>query len=187
MPRRGQLPNTDPHSGEMITAAEVEAQAVALRKQGFSFRQIASRMGMSVDGVHSAVVRSLRKLNEQTRLETAELRALEGEKLDTLQAAIWKRAIEGDLPAFDRVLKLMERRAALYGLDAPKAVTLSSGDPTPAGAHVSSIAAQLDRMAADPSITITMPAGTLEQQPAANPSMLIERAPEAEYADDDER
>jgi len=47
------------------------------------------------------------------------LRALELLRLDELLNALWDTAIAGDLKAVDRVLKVMERRAKLLGLDAP--------------------------------------------------------------------
>jgi len=42
---------------------------------------------------------------------------LELERLDAMQAAIWDDAMNGHLGAIDRVLKIMERRAKLLGLD----------------------------------------------------------------------
>ena len=49
-----------------------------------------------------------------------EFRALEQVRLDALQFALWARAEQGDLVAVDCVLKIMERRARLLGLDATK-------------------------------------------------------------------
>jgi hypothetical protein len=47
------------------------------------------------------------------------LRVLEAGRLDQLQLAIWKSALAGHLGAIDRVLRIMERRARLFGLDTP--------------------------------------------------------------------
>ena len=47
---------------------------------------------------------------------------MEGARLDRLHQAVWDAAINGDCYAIDRVLKLMERRAKLFGLDAPNKV-----------------------------------------------------------------
>jgi hypothetical protein len=48
-----------------------------------------------------------------------ELRTMEVARLDQMLLGLWPKAIKGDTWAVDRVLKIMERRAALLGLDAP--------------------------------------------------------------------
>lgn len=66
-----------------------------------------------------------------------------------LLAAIWKEAVEGgDLKAVDRILKIMERRAKLLGLDAPTkvAATTASGEDSPTSGVfiVPSVAGSID-------------------------------------------
>ena len=52
--------------------------------------------------------------------ESAEdLRTLEAARLDALQSAVWQLAIDGDIKATTAVLRIMERRARLLGLDVP--------------------------------------------------------------------
>jgi hypothetical protein len=48
------------------------------------------------------------------------LRGLELERLDALHAACWPAALAGHLRSIDTVLRIMRRRAALLGLDAPR-------------------------------------------------------------------
>lgn len=43
--------------------------------------------------------------------------ALELQRLDALQAALWNEAASGNVAAVDRVLRIMERRARLLNLD----------------------------------------------------------------------
>ena len=50
------------------------------------------------------------------------LRELENQRLDELQASLWDKALAGVLPAADRILRIMERRAKLNGLDAPQKI-----------------------------------------------------------------
>lgn len=50
--------------------------------------------------------------------KTSELRKLELLRLDELQEVAWRFAMAGQLTGIDRVLKIMERRAKLLGLDA---------------------------------------------------------------------
>jgi hypothetical protein len=45
------------------------------------------------------------------------IRALEADRLDAMQVALWPQAEFGDIAAIDRVLAIMKRRAAMLGLD----------------------------------------------------------------------
>jgi hypothetical protein len=48
-----------------------------------------------------------------------EVRKQELDRIDRLQVAVWNRALKGDDKAINTVLRLMERRARLVGIDAP--------------------------------------------------------------------
>lgn len=61
-----------------------------------------------------AMMADLRSAMSETLLEVAEL---EMARLDTLMAAVWDKAVGGKYEAIDRVLKIMDRRAKLLGLD----------------------------------------------------------------------
>ncbi|MFE6872574.1 hypothetical protein ACFVFS_39285 [Kitasatospora sp. NPDC057692] len=53
-------------------------------------------------------------------VDVEELRALEDARLDRMFLVAYRRAVrDGDLPAIDRALRIMERRARLLGLDRP--------------------------------------------------------------------
>ena len=56
------------------------------------------------------------------------LRVLEEYRLDALLMVLWPQVMGGDQGAVDRVLRVMQRRAALRGLDAPTKVAPT--DPT---------------------------------------------------------
>jgi hypothetical protein len=51
-----------------------------------------------------------------------EVRKQELDRIDRLQVAVWNRALKGDDKAINTVLRLMERRARLLGLDAAQRV-----------------------------------------------------------------
>lgn len=89
-----------------------------MRKQGLTYQEIADREGVIRQAVHGAIKRLI---SNHTRDSVDELVALEAERLDHLQRKVWKQATrtgdEEQLPALDRVLRIMERRASLYGLD----------------------------------------------------------------------
>ena len=46
-----------------------------------------------------------------------ELRSIEAQRLDRLFLVVWRQALQGDLAAVDRALRIQERRARLAGLD----------------------------------------------------------------------
>jgi hypothetical protein len=107
-----------------------EAECVRLRRAGLTLDEIAIRVGYSSPAsVHYA----LKRINERiSREDVEEIRNLESERLDLLQAANWNNAMQGDVPAGALVLRVMERRAKLLGLDMPirvqQEVTVWNGD-----------------------------------------------------------
>src|SRR5215211_7434864 len=110
-------------SGKRLAAAERQAKALALRKGGVTYEQIADAVGYaSASGAHKAVLSALRRMVAEP---AEELRQLELTRLDALLVALWPAASRGTLGAVDRVLKVMERRAAYLGLDAPKKIDVS--------------------------------------------------------------
>lgn len=100
---------------------EKERKALELRRAGVDYATIARQLGYSNRGtVHRMVQKAMARVNK----EPAEaLRNLEQERLDRLQAAVWQDALKGSYGAVDRVIRIMERRAKLLGLDAPTAIT----------------------------------------------------------------
>lgn len=105
-------------SQRRILAREREGRALELRKAGYTYAQIAAELGYkSVSAAYGAVVRAMEKL---VPVEDAEaLRQLEREKLDKMERVLWQQAEGGDHAAIDRILRIMERRARLTGIDAP--------------------------------------------------------------------
>jgi hypothetical protein len=102
-----------------IQAAERRVQALALRREGATFTEIGEALGINRSAAHKAVSRALDELAQLAEGEVVSLRALELDRLDALQRSIWTQAMDGALPAVDRLLRIMERRAKLLGLDAP--------------------------------------------------------------------
>lgn len=107
-----------PHRHVTSSAAlDRRRQAVSLRLAGHTYQQIADRLGYrGHTGARAAVEKALR---EAIREPSREVITLELLRLDALQAALWPKALACDLAAVDRVLKVMERRARLLGLDVP--------------------------------------------------------------------
>jgi hypothetical protein len=90
--------------------------AFELRKAGVSYEKIAERVGYkNANTAANAVSRTLKR--SRKHVDTDDMVNMELSRLDALQAVAWRRAKEGDLPAIDRILKIMERRAHYLGLD----------------------------------------------------------------------
>ncbi len=111
-------------------AAEREKLAFALRVAGMTYAQIAERLGVTTAGAYKMVKRVLERTRKETDEAADELRRLEVERLDALLLTLWKSATSGNLGAVDRVLRVMERRARLLGLDAPTRQDITSGGET---------------------------------------------------------
>lgn len=92
-----------------------ERDVLAARKKGLTYREIADEVGLSGPGQASKIFH--RAISRYTQDIGPEVRKLEELRLDELQQAIWDMAIAGDLKAVETVLRIMERRAKLCGLD----------------------------------------------------------------------
>lgn len=95
-------------------ATEKKVAALKLRAKGNSRDEIAAELD-----VHPVTAwRYIRDaIAELPREPAEEVKALELERLDAMQAALWPKALRGNVTAIDRVLKIMERRAKYLGLD----------------------------------------------------------------------
>lgn len=118
-------------SESRLQAAENQRQALTLRTEGRSFEYIAAKLGYKgPSGAYQAVMRGLKRTLQEP---ADELRQLETERLDVMQAALWPSVQSGDPQAVDKALKVMERRAKLLGLDAP--TKIAPTDPSGANAY----------------------------------------------------
>lgn len=115
--RTGHCRGEDAASPRRITAAEKRARALELRKAGATYDQIARQVGFSERGAAYRAVQTA--LLEITQEPAQEVRQLELERLDAMLLGLWPAARKGKEGAVDRVLRIMERRAKLLGLDAP--------------------------------------------------------------------
>lgn len=110
-------------SAKRIAAAERQAKALTLRKGGVTYEEIATKLDYaSASGARKAVLSALRQIVSEP---AEDLRQIELTRLDALLLGLWPQASKGVLGAVDRVLKVMERRSAYLGLDAPKKIDVS--------------------------------------------------------------
>lgn len=127
---------------EDIQTAEREREAIGLRAAGLSYDAIAEKVGYANRSLaYKAVIRVLDRWRVETREDACVVRDLEVERLDSLLAGVWQRAAQGEPAAIDRVLKIMDRRARLLGLDAP-----AQHDVTSAGGPIDFSALSLEEL-----------------------------------------
>lgn len=122
-----------------IEAVERQRQAVELRKAGLGYEAIAQQLGYAgPSGAYKAIQSALRRTLQEP---ADELRAIENARLDDLWRGIWLDARKGNVLKIDRALKIMARRAALLGLDAPT----RTEDVTDRRAEAETIAAEIGK------------------------------------------
>lgn len=114
-----------------------EEDVLSLRRAGLTAQEIAVQLGIAKSTVGRTLERAFKRYHDQLAADTRQILSLEVARLDRLLVGIWSDASKGHLGAIDRVLKIMERRAAMLGLDAPKKTALT--DPT--GEHALPIGA----------------------------------------------
>ena len=99
-----------------LELVEKETTIIELRQEGYVWREIAVMVDMSIAGVAKAYKRALTRHPHAT---IDEHRELELNRLDTLQRTFWKSAVAGNQRAAEFVLRIIEKRAKLLGLEAP--------------------------------------------------------------------
>lgn len=100
--------------------AQRRTKAIALRMAGADWDTIADRLDYS-SRAHACkdLTRALAANLAEMGRSVEELREVELMRLDRLQAALWAAAVGGDVRAVDSVLRIVDRRCKLLGLDAP--------------------------------------------------------------------
>jgi len=94
-----------------------ELKVLDLRRAGFTFMRIAEETGYKQA---SGAQRAYKRIMDRTKPQAVEEhRWQELDRLDRMQVALWPRAMKGDDKAINTIVRLMERRARLVGIDAP--------------------------------------------------------------------
>ncbi|MGO4598504.1 hypothetical protein [Terrabacter sp. 2RAF25] len=125
---------TGRHRNRALASAR-QARAVQLATEGRTYQEIADELGYANRGtvhhiVHDALTRDRKEaVEDHQQLELA--------RLDALQAALWSKAMAGDVEAAREVRAVIMARCRLLGLDqgakrttvwAPRTVVLSAED-----------------------------------------------------------
>lgn len=104
-------------SQRALEAARKKREALALREAGATLQTIGDKLYKGDrSNAHRAITEALA---EQAAENVAEVRALENARLDQMLLGAWPRARKGDNHAIASVIRIMDRRAKLNGLDMP--------------------------------------------------------------------
>lgn len=101
------------------------------------------------------IARALKERYDAGSENVADLRAIEAHRLDRLFLVVWRQALQGDLGAVDRALRIQERRARLLGLDEATILRHTGADGGAVKIDVDSLDAKIDALIA----TAGSPAG----------------------------
>jgi len=99
-------------------------RAFELRKAGKTYREIGDALGYSHEMARKDIQGVLQGIAEETIGSAKEVLSIELARLDTLQYAVWSMARTGDISCINTILKIMERRAKLLGLDISRNVNV---------------------------------------------------------------
>jgi len=98
-----------------------EIKVLELRRAGLTWQRIAEETGYADHtGAYAAYKRAIKRTMQQP---ADELREAELDRIDSLQLALWPKAMQGDNASVNTIVRLMERRARLLGLDLPIKIT----------------------------------------------------------------
>ena len=94
-----------------------EVKVLELRRAGLTWQRISEETGYAdASGAYLAYKRAIKRTMQQP---ADELREQELDRIDRLQLALWPKAMKGDNASVNTIVRLMERRARLLGLDTP--------------------------------------------------------------------
>jgi hypothetical protein len=115
--------------GEDAAKRERTTKALELRIMGASYRQIAAQLQVALKTAYHDVQDELGRLDAVIKEKAERMRELEAQRLDQLTVALAPTLRAGDPRAIATAVRLMERRAKLFGLDAPTELSGPGGGP----------------------------------------------------------
>ncbi|MER7835354.1 hypothetical protein ABTY98_05435 [Streptomyces sp. NPDC096040] len=101
--------------------AERRSKAIAMVLAGVDYDTIADRLGYASRGAaHTDVDRALSANLTNLETEAGKLREIQFGRYQRLLAAVWPKALKGDLKAVEGAARLVDRIVRLWGLAEPE-------------------------------------------------------------------
>lgn len=126
---------------KLLQTAQRRSDVIRLREAGATWEDVARAIerqygadrlpaGWDRRYAYKDFMRELEKLREDIKEGVEEIREMETRRLERMQRSIWQKSINADgattwkqqREAIDRMLRIMQRRAQLLGLDMPQRV-----------------------------------------------------------------
>ncbi|WP_327415412.1 hypothetical protein [Streptomyces sp. NBC_01233] len=105
--------------------AERRKNAIQMVLAGLDYETIAERLGYASRGAaHTDVTRALTANLADLKKEAGTLREVQARRYQRLLAAVWPKALKGDLKAVETAARLTDRVVKLYGLAEPDRLDL---------------------------------------------------------------
>jgi len=96
---------------------------------GMTYRQMASALGVSLGTICNDVKIIIGRWRKEQTAVADKAQQVDLQRIARAMNAIWERVVKGDDKAINTMVKLMERRAKLLGMDAPtRADITTDGD-----------------------------------------------------------
>lgn len=176
---------------------ERDAMMYELRKRGMTYEQIGKAMKVSTKTAHNGVKRMTERILKRMTDDYAGQAALDLERLDSMLNSIWdltrRRQIETpdgetveippSMDAIDRVLRIMDRRAKLLGLDAAKLVEVNVSQQVQITAETESLPERSKRHETIELLKVMRDAGVLEEAAIDTVLSSIQQIKEPEAID----
>lgn len=133
------VPDRIPTSDEVNI--ELAKRALRMKRSGMNLFDIAEALQMTEMASNATIRRGLEMAQATIGFaERRELLAVEVDRLDALQHAVWDDAMDGDVRAVEAALKVIAQRSRLLGLDQVDTGTTST-TVVVAGNHEAYVAA----------------------------------------------
>jgi hypothetical protein len=130
---------------DKIAMLERQLLALDLRKQGMTYRQIATRLECNHVTIYNDIHRELKRLADESQDSTAEMRQLDLERIDMAIAGLMPFVRSGSANHTMALMKSIDERAKLLGLYAPEKQEMVIDDRLSDDERANRIAAILER------------------------------------------
>lgn len=107
---------------------------IELRISGLTYEEIGRKLGVSRQRAHQLVMKAIAEQQRELDEDVKRLVHIELRRVEAIISQLWPRRY--DPRVADSILRAIERRAKLAGLDAPERRELSGPGGTPLGLEV---------------------------------------------------
>jgi len=111
-----------------LEAKKRRERILQFKLSGLRQSAIADQEGISPAAVSKIVKKINEELDSGNDEMANEMRVLENARLDRLTQTLWPNALRGAKTPIDQVIKIMERRAKMNGLDMPTKIASTTPD-----------------------------------------------------------